>query len=915
MRLSVVAGCVTLLAAACCTLAGQQAGDNRNDSGIQTVYIIPSSHWDLGFKLPPQEQLDDIKPHLDEVIRTAKQDPQFRWVIESEWQVQAWLDRTKDPQAIQDLGNLVRSGQIELSAVWGSEHTEFMGTEQLNRIVDLSREIEKRLGVTTDLAMMDDVPGFTLRLPQVLARSGVRYFVTGSNLFLGGGTSLHPGKMPFHWRSPDGSTVLTWETGSKNGGYTEAMADYYLDPSAHYYSAPADEHFYPKAWGNLPSLEIMQRGVDKLLAEYHNAGYPYDATMVLYMHDFIPASYEEDGLLPAVRAWNAAGKHPRLVVATPKEFFDYLQRRYGDPFPTYSGDFSGLWSEVKMNSPGITGDARWVQDYLPQTEALWSLLTFRPGTTPYPANTIADAATKMLTYDEHSGAGQPGWPKVMTLAQVNQQNQEYATFAQTARTETRDMMMVGVEQMFAAKSDPAKTPKCVVYNPLSWERSGVTRVHPPSPDLAQIRDAATGKIVPSQLNLDGSISFTAENIPPVGFRTYFFEHSTAQPAKEEEVSGDVLENQFYKVRLRASDGAIDSIWDKPLRRELVNRQLPQRAGQLERWTFANYLPDEEWTPKVRHFRGPLTDEFVIVRPGTWWPETEVTLDSGERTVRLDEVFDRSRMPQVPLDKNGEYYSFEFPFHFDNPAKIMVDDGIGFHDLPKDYLPGARTDAATPIHTLALMDDGAARSNSISLLHREDFYDIPLLAYGDTGLLDHYTNVVRVEALRKADQGDTKDAGVVTLPTVEPGYGPRYNSSFAITSAASFDPVMSYRAGWDFNVPLITALLPPDREPNENTGSFFSVSALNVVIIAFKPSADGNPDHFTVRLQEIAGNATKCAIHSSLRISAVAETAMTEDVILHQGLNESDINIGAHETLTLQLTIAHNKNERQSEAGQ
>ena len=78
-------------------------------------------------------------------------------------------------------------------------------------------------------------------------------------------------------------------------------------------------------------------------------------------------------------------------------------------------------------------------------------------------------------------------------------------------------------------------------------------------------------------------------------------------------------------------------------------------------------------------------------PATWWPETSVTLDSGERTVKLDEVFDRSRMPLVPLDKNGEYYSFEFAFHFDNPAKIMVDDGIGFHDLPEDYLPGARID--------------------------------------------------------------------------------------------------------------------------------------------------------------------------------------------------------------------------------
>ncbi|MFY9852303.1 MAG: hypothetical protein WAK26_00315, partial [Terracidiphilus sp.] len=261
-------------------------------------------------------------------------------------------------------------------------------------------------------------------------------------------------------------------------------------------------------------------------------------------------------------------------------------------------------------------------------------------------------------------------------------------------------------------------------------------------------------------------------------------------------------------------------------------------------------------------------------------------------------------------KGAEYYSFEFAFRFDNPAKIMVDDGIGFHDLPNDYLPGAKTDAAVPIHTLVLMDDGSKRSNAISLLQREDFFDRPLLSYNTAGVLKDYTNVIRVTALKKADQGDTKDAGVVTFPTVEPGYGPRYTSSFGITSAAVFDPVGSYRAGWDFDVPLIAALLPPDRAPDEKTGSFFSISAPNVAILAFKPSADGNPDHYTLRLQEIAGSATMVAIHSSLRISVVAETAMTEDVILHPGLNKDDINIGAHETLTLQLTIPHNMNDRQ-----
>lgn len=257
---------------------------------------MPSSHWDLGFTAPPEEVLPKLKPHLDEVITDAMADPEFRWTIESVWQIREWLARTKDTKEVQDFVDLVNKGQIQISAVFGSMHTEFMGAEMLNRLAYDAKSLEKQLGIKTDLAMMDDVPGFTLRLPQVLAGSGVKYFVTGSNLFLFGGTTLSPAHVPFYWEAPDGSRVLTWQTQGRLGGYTEALADYYLDPPA--FEPYTKEHFYPKEWEGLPRLEIMQRGVDKLVKKYEDAGYPYDAVMVLYLHDFLPPAQEKDSLLP-----------------------------------------------------------------------------------------------------------------------------------------------------------------------------------------------------------------------------------------------------------------------------------------------------------------------------------------------------------------------------------------------------------------------------------------------------------------------------------------------------------------------------------------------------------------------------------------------------------------------------------------
>jgi hypothetical protein len=45
---------------------------------IQTVYVIPSSHWDLGFIAPPDRVLPRLKPHIDEVIANCQADPEFR---------------------------------------------------------------------------------------------------------------------------------------------------------------------------------------------------------------------------------------------------------------------------------------------------------------------------------------------------------------------------------------------------------------------------------------------------------------------------------------------------------------------------------------------------------------------------------------------------------------------------------------------------------------------------------------------------------------------------------------------------------------------------------------------------------------------------------------------------------------------
>jgi len=903
-----------LLALCASSVSAQVSSENSQkaspapDTRIKTIYVVPSSHWDLGFLAPPEEILPRLKPHIDEVIANAKADPEFRWTIESAWQVREWLSRTPDPKQVQEFVDLVNNGQIQLSAVYGSMHTEFMGAEALNRIVYDMKAIEKRLGVKTDFAIMDDVPGFTSRLPQVLARSGVKYFVNGSNLFLYGGTSLTPGKMPFYWTSPDGSSVLTWQTQSHLGGYTEAMADYYLDPDS--VEPYTQEHFYPKELNGKSRLEIMQSGVDNLLAKYRESGYPYDSLMLLYLHDFVSSNREAKQLLPAVREWNASGKEPKIVVATPAEFFRHMEATYGkDAFAKYSGDYSGLWSEVKINSPVISANARWVQDHLPVAETIWSLLTFR-NFTSLPEGNIEDTRLKLYKYEEHSGAAQVGWPKLMSRLEVDQQNREYAYYASTGKQDIQYLIDSGLQTLLGQKQADGES--VVVFNPLSWTRTDVARLKLQNgQQVSGVRDSSTGIVLPVQKSADDEIVFLAKDVPAVGYRSYRIVagQDTAASVVEKKQSTS-LENEFFRLALRPQDGSISSLYDKALKQELVDSTGEKAANQLLRWIPTENLAAGWWNVQIIEERGPLFSRLVVRRPGAFWPETEVTLYSGTAKVLIQNVLDRDKMPFVASNQAGEYYSFQFPFRFKGSASVWLEDGIGFHRIPEDYLPGARTDAGAPLHALVLSGELGGKQTSITLAQRESFFNYFPGLPGVKGP-NTFMNSVRATVMRKQDQGETRDLGMVNFSTVEPGLPAVSSYSFSLTAREGpLDAVLSYRQGLEENVPLIVDRLAGAMAPATDSASFFSLSADDVTILAFKPSADGKPEHYILRLQEIAGKSADTEIKTPLKVTEAKLVSMAEDIELGPlNIAPLQVHLKPHETLTLQLTIPHPHKER------
>ncbi len=865
---------------------------------VQTIFVIPSSHWDLGFLRTPSDEKAAIKPHLDAVISACEADPQFRWTIESGWQLQAWLERTKDPAQIERLAHLLQSGQIELSAAYGGVHTEFTASEELNRLVSSGREMEQRFGIHPKVAMLNDVPGFSLRLPQVLARSGIRYLITGSNTALGGGAGLWPGKVPFYWESRDGSKVLTWQTQGANGGYTEGMADYYLDPDAE--DPYQHTKLYPKEWAGLSNLEIMQRGVDKLLKQYGDAGYRQSSLAVFYMHDGIGPEYELKGLLPNVRAWNASGRLPHIVVATPSEYFAYLETHGAQDAPTYKGDWSTLWPEVKLNSPAMSADARALQRELPEAETLWSVLRMENLDANYPNKEIHSDYANLFDYDEHNGAGQAGWPKVLSREEVLRQNREYSDELRGARSSAAALLHSGFEKLAPLSSQNSGKRTLLVYNSRSWTISRLVKI----PDVQGswiVRDVDTGAEIATQRLGLGELCFVARDLPSLGYRTYWLEPSAAPAAHSAPLDSSVLQSPYFKVKLNPVTGAVISITDLRTHRVIVSPKVGGQAGTLMLNGSAYAEPGTADHVVLHRERGKVVDQIVIDRPGSLWPQTIVSLPQDEPVVRLKEVLDRSKMRPVTHGKPRDMYSFAFDFSFQGKVQHWVENGEGLYRFPQDLLPGASRDGVIPHHTLVWSDDAGASSYRVMLAQEQAFLD--RLSIQDVTQLaaSHSTDGTRVDVMIKSDQGETRDQGITTFETYEPGYPSTYDFLFAITGEpGTADPVAAHR--FDASDEADFVELPSGHLPASRTASFLTLSAPNVVVEVLKPSADGTPDDFLLRLQEIGGKPTELNLRLPLPVRSIAETTLTEDRIVQSGVQPGSLRLSPYQTLTLRLSM-------------
>ncbi len=363
-----------------------------------------------------------------------------------------------------------------------------------------------------------------------------------------------------------------------------------------------------------------------------------------------------------------------------------------------------------------------------------------------------------------------------------------------------------------------------VFNPQGWDRTELARTGRiyPLPEKTQdliVKDRS-GRGVPSQIikstkddqgNLIvAEMAFLASGVPSAGYDTYYLEPTPAgQSAARSNLIIDqsklTLENEYLRVGLDPTSGAVASLVQKPSGRETLdgrrgafprftgrpNPNLSRRPSPPKRYDSATSKAQLDWVAQ-----GPL---FATVRARHRWKylkfETRVTLATGRPYV---EVVSRV-LAQVPPHsdasppdiKEGYWISFAPGFDVsqvlrDYPLAIEATKKNAFHALTFADLLGKDLGLLVlhPGTQWFTRDEKGVFSNLLMREWESHFtkeYGWPLYAEYRHALMPHTADVSNAARLRAAT--DFTQPLLCRVGAAQPGVLPPSRSFIKLTPDA------------------------------------------------------------------------------------------------------------------------------------
>ncbi len=843
-----------------------------------TVYIVPHTHLDIGFTdyQPKIEELQNR--NLDRLLEEMRRDPDMRFSLDGAWLAEQYL-RTRSPAARKELMDAVGEGRISIPAQSMNLMAGGASLETLIRSLYAGHALNREAGRQADYANITDVPAYPWAYASVLSAAGVKYFAAGANDDRGPQPlyGRWQTRSPFWWQGPDGAKVLM--------AYTRQ---------------------YSNLWficGLPPGEAACRESLPTFFQTFESPGYHPDAVLMfgsqLENTDLIPGEGE------FVRGWNTRYAWPRLKLATFRDYFEIIEKQYGDKLETVRGDFGPYWED------GIGTDAQYAALYReaesrgPAVETLSSLAAIQKPEWAPPLDNIRRMWQGLILYAEHTYTSSGGYSRPKSEQSVQQIDSKHFHV-----TDARDAEYWIAQESMSRLLECIRIvpPAMVVFNSLAHERSGLVET-----DLSngEALVDASGQPVALQTVRAGDgyrhVRFLAGRVPAMGYRVYRLERNQTAGAAPAANPANVIENSFYRVTVDPRRGGVSSIFDKQVGRELVDARSPYlldqylyvSGGEGTRLIHStDHLPTAKLTvspsggaASVTATRTPWGSTLSYQVSGPHAPEiaVEIRLFDGEKKIEIV-----NRLKKEPVS-NKEAVYFAFPFAAANP-QFEYEGQTGTVNPARDELAGGNREWYTT-GRWASVSGGGVSAAVIPL-------NAPLVTFGDInrGLwprkFEPRSSTIFSYALNNYWH--------TNFPRVQSG---DFRFDYVLTSGSGLDPAALSRLGQESLTPLELGELARNDKVGargslpDTSASFLSLNGNGVELETLKPAEDGNG--YIARLVETGGRASVARLHSGLLqidrawISNAAEDNQREIDVRNGGL---EVSMPPNSIVTLRMLL-------------
>jgi len=801
-----------------------------------TFYMTPHTHYDIGYTEPQPVVINRLTREMNDAVHFCEEtadwppDSRYRWTVEVSALMKEYIDRHA-PEKVARFMDFVRDGRIEICGFYLNMPTELVGHEELIRCLYFADTLRRRYRVPIDTIMIDDVPGYTWALPELLVEARMPRAALRANSIRGQFLWHRPGAAPrpFYWEGPDGSRVFVWYTDSYREG------NFFREPGLH------EEEF----------LKIIRRNEE--------AGAFVDLVQLRMGGDNLPPDLDAS---KNARQWNEKYLWPRIVVATNREYLDALEKQYGAQTETRRGDIPSWWADGPASTARETGMNRLVHDRLAAAEALQTLLALAEPAAAFPTERIAHAYNAMLHFDEHT------WGASRSISEPDsvETREQWAWKARQAADarELTDTVLQDALTALARRVPAPRRPGVVVWNTLPWARDDVVELALAGSPLENAAGAVaanvrTGIPVPVQFSPDHKRAwFVARDIPALGYAVYEFRDAPETRLEMRPPDDFTLENEAYRLVMDTRSGAWREWYSKELRRGLLDASAAfhgnqpvhdQPVGGREAVSAKAPVEFERTAAAegeiIGHWRGPVFSEFVRRTSLPHAPEIvqRVRLYDGLPWVDVENT--------VRKEANTGPESVYFAFPFDVPEPVFhaqIADAVMRPGI--DQLPHSCFDFYSIQHWL----DVSGQDFGVIFAPLEapvvTLGGINTYRWADTLAFDkgHVFSLVMNNCWDtnfKADQeGDTTF---------------RYRLA---AYAGEYDPVRATRIAWQPFHPLLTTWLAPRTGPESPLPeSFLRLEGDAAIASCIKTAESG--EGFVVRLLEQRGAPASVTLRFSL----------------------------------------------------